>query len=266
MDARTEDRLEAVGRTGYAVSGVLHLLIGVIAVQVALGTGSGSADQDGALASIAAQPFGRVLLWVAVLALAALGLWQLVQAVGAVNRGRGDAGGGHRDAGAAAKSAGKGVVYLVLAGTAVTFATGSGGGGGSASTDVTASLLGSTAGTAVVGAVGLAIIAVGVYHVWSGATEHFLEGLRGLPPGRAGHGTRVLGRVGYIAKGIALAVLGGLFVLAAVNSDPSRAGGLDQALRTLGGQPFGQVLLIGVGAGFVAYGVYSIVRARYAST
>ena len=72
------------------------------------------------------------------------------------------------------------------------------------------------------------------------------------------------GRVGYVAKGVALVVLGALFVLAAVRSDPQEAGGLDQALRTIGEQPFGQVLLVAVGAGFVAFGIFCGVRARYA--
>jgi hypothetical protein len=74
------------------------------------------------------------------------------------------------------------------------------------------------------------------------------------------------GRLGYIAKGVALAVVGVLFVTAAVHADPDEAGGLDSALRTLGGQPFGVVLLTVVALGLVAYGVYSFARARWTRT
>ncbi|CAA9430818.1 MAG: hypothetical protein AVDCRST_MAG35-2591 [uncultured Quadrisphaera sp.] len=269
VDTAVEQRLQAVGRVGYLVSGALHVIIGALAVQVALGVGGGSgqrADQTGALASIAAQPFGAALLWFAVVALAGLGLWQLWQALEAARPGRrspaSGSGGSERDAGAAAKAAGKGVVYLVLAATAAGVARGGSGSGGQG--DVTASLLASTPGRLLVGAVGLAVVAVGAYHVHSGITQKFLRNLRGLPPGRAGRGARTAGRVGYVAKGAALAVLGGLFVLAAVRADPQQAGGLDQALRTIGEQPFGQVLLVAVGAGFVAFGIFCAVRARYA--
>lgn len=267
VDTRAEQRLETVGKVGYAVSGLLHVLIGVIAVQVAFGSGA-SADQGGALGSIAAQPFGRAALWLAVVALAGLGLWQLWQAVEAAREGAhspgSDPGQTGRDAGQAVKAAAKGVVYLAIAATAATYARGGSTSGNQQSADVTATLMQSALGTLVVGAIGLVILGVGGYHVYSGATERFLQNLRGLPPGRAGRGARLTGRVGYIAKGVALGVLGALFVLAAVQNDPSEAGGLDQALRTLGEQPFGQVLLVAVGVGFVAFGVFSFVRARYA--
>ena len=54
----------------------------------------------------------------------------------------------------------------------------------------------------------------------------------------------IAGRVGYVAKGVALAILGGLVIAAVVTADPEKAGGLDAALRTVGEQPFGQVLLV----------------------
>ncbi|MDY3127764.1 MAG: DUF1206 domain-containing protein [Corynebacterium sp.] len=57
---------------------------------------------------------------------------------------------------------------------------------------------------------------------------------------------------------------GVLLNLAGWNSNPEQAGGLDEALRTLGEQPFGQVLLGIVALGFALYGVYSFGRARYA--
>ena len=70
--------------------------------------------------------------------------------------------------------------------------------------------------------------------------------------------------VGYVAKGVAIAVVGVLFVVAAVTHDPEKAGGLDAALKSLAALPFGQVILWIVGAGLVVYGVYCFARARYA--
>ena len=55
---------------------------------------------------------------------------------------------------------------------------------------------------------------------------------------------RRLGTAGYCAKGVALAIIGGLFGYAAITYDPKKAGGLDAALSTVRDQPFGTVLLV----------------------
>ncbi|QCB93340.1 DUF1206 domain-containing protein [Cellulomonas shaoxiangyii] len=243
---------EAGARAGYAVSGVLHVLIGVLAVQLAVGDGSGSADQSGAFAQVASTPFGAVALWVAVVAFAALGAWQAAAALSGVVG----------EAADRAKAAGKAVVYLALAVTALTFARGGGSGGGQTS-DATATLLQAPAGRLLVGAVGVGVLAVGAYHVHKGVTKRFLDDLQRLPAGRPGRAARWSGVVGYVAKGVALGVLGVLFVLAAVHADPSEATGLDGALRTLREAPAGPFLLLLVALGLIAYGLYSFVRARF---
>ena len=72
-----------------------------------------------------------------------------------------------------------------------------------------------------------------------------------------------LGRVGYIAKGVALGIVGVLFMLAAWHADESEATGLDGAMRTLKEGPAGTLLLSLVALGFIAFGVYCVVRTRY---
>ncbi|WP_409156588.1 DUF1206 domain-containing protein [Lacisediminihabitans sp. H27-G8] len=46
--------------------------------------------------------------------------------------------------------------------------------------------------------------------------------------------------------------------------DPTRASGLDGALRALAGMPFGEFILVLVGIGFISDGLYSEFRARCA--
>lgn len=107
--------------------------------------------------------------------------------------------------------------------------------------------------------IGVAIVAVGGYHVYKGATKRFLKDLRVL-------GGPVLTPVGiadYIAKGVVLAGAGILVVVATFTADPAKASGLDGALKTLGAAPFGKVLLILAALGFAAYGLYSFARSRY---
>lgn len=273
MDESTRRRLVLVARSGYAVSGVLHVLIGVLAARIALGSGGGEASSAGALAVVAQNPLGQALLWAAALALVALGAWKLLQAVedardgaaGGLMSARGDPEDTARDGASAVKNAAKGAVYLAIAVTTVTYAAGGSSSEEQRSGDVTATVMGLPGGRWLIGAVGLAVLAVGAYHVVSGVTGRFLENVRGLPAPPGGRVARAMGHAGYVAKGVALGVVGVLFVVAAVRADPDEAGGMDKGLHTLGQQPFGQALLLAVGVGFVAYGLFSVVRARYAT-
>ncbi len=271
LDARTQHRLTLVARSGFVVSGLLHVIIGVLAARIGLGSRSGEASSAGALGSIAQNPFGQVMLWVAVLALAALGAWYLFTAyqdgrdgaAGGLSSAQGDPQDTARDAASAVKNAAKGIAYVAIAVTAFTYATGGSSSENQKTDDITAQVMGFPGGRWLIGAVGLAVVVVGAYHVFSGVTGKFLETVRNLPQPPAGRAMRVLGHVGYVAKGIALGVVGALFVTAAVQADPDDAGGLDQGLRTLGEQPFGAVILVVVGIGFVAFGAFCVVRARY---
>jgi len=239
------------------VNGLLHVLIGVIALQLATGGGSGeSADQTGALSQIAEQPFGRVVLWAGVAGFVGLALWQLTEA--AISRG------GDDDAKRRGISAGKAVVYLALAWTTLSFARGGSSSSGGTSADLTATLMESGPGRVLVGVIGVCVVAAGAYQVHKGATKKFLEDLRGTGGGTVGTAVERLGMVGYIARGSALALVGVLFVVAAVKQQPGEATGLDGALRTLREQPYGAVLLGVVAIGFVAFGLYSFARAKYA--
>ena len=248
--------LETAARVGYAVSGLLHLLIAWIALQLAWGFGSAgkNADQSGALESLAGNGAGKLALWVGVLGFLGLGLWQLADAA------FGHPGSDKEAWGGRLKAFSKAVVYLVLGWTTFNFARGQSSDSKSQTVDFTSSLMSKPGGQWLVGLVGLVVIGVAAYHVWKGATEGFLRDLEKDP------GTWAVraGVVGYIAKGVALAVVGVLFVLAAMHANPKEAKGLDGALRTLKDQPFGPGLLTAVALGIAAYGIYSFSRARHA--
>jgi hypothetical protein len=245
---------QAAARTGFAVNGLLHIVIGVIALQVAFG-GGGSADQSGALANIAQEPFGRVVLWVVAVGLWALGAFYLLD--GALVRGT-----DRDDWGRRAKAFGKGVAYVVIGFTAATFASGGSSDSSQQSTSLSAKLLATPGGVALLVVLGLAVLAIGVYLVVKGIRRTFLDDIR-RPPGGLGHATELVGAIGYVAKGVAIAVVGILFGAAAFTSDASKAKGLDGAVQALAELPFGKVILTAVALGLIAFGVYSFVRARY---
>ncbi|MDJ0334036.1 DUF1206 domain-containing protein [Salinibacterium sp. G-O1] len=255
-DTRSSDALHFLARAGFAVNGLVHIMIGLIAFGVATGTG-GQADQSGALSQIAANPGGTAILWVAAVALAALGFWLIL---GAFLLPSSDP---KKKVVHFLSEAGKGVAYLAVAGTAVTFALG---GSSSSERDVdtlSAQLIAAPGGILVLWAIALVVFGVGVYFVTKGVKRRFIDDID-LPSGKAGKPIVILGVVGYVAKGIALAFMGILLGIAAFRTDPSQAAGLDGSLKTLAELPLGQVILGIIGLGFMAYGVYCFVRARIA--
>ncbi|GAB3446326.1 DUF1206 domain-containing protein [Phycicoccus ginsengisoli] len=253
-EASDHPALEYTARAGYAVSGLLHLLIGWIALQVAFGHGGKSADQNGALASLAGNGLGKALLWFAVVAFLGLALWQVTDALIGHPGADKDAWGGRVKAGS------KAVLYLALAWSAFTFARGRSSTSKSQSVDFTSSLMGKPGGRVLVIVVGLVVLGVGAYHVYKGWSKKFLQDLEDHPGTWA---TRA-GRVGYMAKGVALAIVGFLFCAAGVHHNAKEATGLDGALKSLRGQPFGTVLLVVMALGFAAFGLYSFARAKHA--
>jgi putative Mn2+ efflux pump MntP len=238
---------ERVARGGFAASGVLHLLLAFIVARLALGTG-GNADQSGALATLAAQPGGAVMLWVAAVVLAALGVWYLVETFL------------EHDVKHRVKSAAVGIVYLALAVSAGKFAMGSGQSSGQQNAGLSAQMMQSLWGKAVLVVVALVVISVGGYHVHKGASKKFLKDLN------VAGGTAItwIGIIGYVAKGVVLAGAGILVLVATFTADPAKASGIDAAVKTLGGAPFGKILLLIAAFGLAAYGAYGFIRSRHA--
>lgn len=240
-----------LARCGYVVVGLLHLLIGVIALQIDSGQ-SGSADQSGAVAAVAGQPAGGILLWVCLAACAALALWQLDEAFLA-SRSHGP----HKVL-SVAGAVGKAVVFGALATVFGVFALGGRKSSGGTSSDLTSALLKAPGGAVLLVCVGAGLIVAGGYYAYRGVSRKFTKELK---PGS--HKIVLpLGVAGYAAKGLVLALVGILIIVATVNADPGKSTGLDGALRSLRGQPYGVYLLIAVAAGLICFGLYSAARAR----
>lgn len=263
QQARHSDLLKHGARVGLVAYGVVHLLIAWIALQIAW-QGGGDASSGGALRTVAEQPFGRTLLWITVAGLVALLVWQLGTAVwgyaseDGVKRVRKRAG-----------AAGRVVVYGALAVSAAKIASGSGGGSGGDSQQegLTADLLGAPAGRTLVAVLGVAIVALAARQVHRGVTESFTHDLQAsATSGDTGSTVVLLGRIGFVAKGVAVGVVGVLFGWAALAYDPEKAGGLDDALRTVRDQTFGPYLLSAVALGLGAFGLYCFAWARYPRT
>ncbi|HVL84260.1 MAG TPA: DUF1206 domain-containing protein, partial [Pseudonocardia sp.] len=241
---------------GLVSYGLVHVMIAVLALQVAFGD-SEKADKSGALGALAGSGAGRPLLWVITVGLVALVGWQLAEAVW-----------GHLRAPARQRALRIGInlaeagVFGALAWSAGKIAAkGASGGGGSGSAQ---GLFGLPGGRYLVGLLGLGVLGVAGYAAFRGVAAKFLRelDLRGAGLRRSFLVTR-LGRLGWTALGVAYGGIGVLLLVAAVRFDPDQPVGLDAALQTLGTQPFGRVLLCVLAAGLAVFGVYCLFDARY---
>ncbi|MBG6217879.1 hypothetical protein IWX75_002347 [Arthrobacter sp. CAN_A6] len=256
-DATDSKGFILAARAGYIAAGLLHILIGAIALRIANG-GSGSADQSGAIAQLAASPGGSILLWACFLGCCALALFMLSEAFLATK-----AVGGKDKLGRQLKFAGQAVVYGAIGATFGIYALGGSTSSSGSTRSVSASLMSNPAGSAFLIAIGVGAVVTGGYFIYSGATQRFRKDLKALPGGSAGKAVTVLGSVGYVAKGAALGVLGVLLVLATVRNNPEESTGIDGALKSLQEAPFGIWLLGSVAVGLICYGIFLVVRSRY---
>jgi len=257
-EARESDWVDRAARIGLVAYGLVHVVIGWLALQLALGDRSGSASSSGAIRELADQSFGLVLVWLVAIGMFLLMCWRILEA--AVGRREYD---GVKRIRKRLTSAGLAVIYGYISWSALSVATGSGSsGGGTDST--TAKLMDLTGGQLIVGAIGVAIAGFGVAHVVKAYTEKFRKKLdqKGLS-GTSGTVYVWLGKAGYVAKGIAFGIVGGLFCYAAATHEPNKSGGLDQALLEVLEQPFGPFLLAAIALGFAAFGLFCFAQARY---
>jgi uncharacterized membrane protein YidH (DUF202 family) len=245
-------------RVGIFAYGITHLLIAWLALQVAFGGGGEKADQSGAFQELAQQPFGRVLLWVLAVGFVATALWRLEQAIWGYSYESDRT----KKVRKKATSGVKVVVFAALAVLAAQTALGSGGGGGGQQ-QATAGLLGLPGGQFIVGAIGLVIVAVGGRKVYQGVKKQFLEDMSLPSDRRARQVAERTGQVGFMAKGVSIALIGVLVVVAAIRFRPDEASGLDAALKGLASQPYGPYLLAAVAVGLAAYGIFCFFDARY---
>ncbi len=256
--AHQSDWLDRAARVGLIAYGVVHVVIGWLALQLAFGDRSGSASSSGAVRELAQGSFGLVAVWSIGVGMALLMIWRGAESAF-----------GHRDEDGFTRtrhrlvSGGRAVVYGYLGWSAVAVATGSGSSsGGTDST--TAKLMDQPGGQLLVAAVGVAIGTIGATLVRRSWTDRFAKEMdsKGLS-GTSGTVYLWLGRVGCAAKGVAFGMVGGLFCYAAATHEAQKSGGLDQALSEVLDQPLGPALLTAIALGFAAYGLFCFAQARY---
>ena len=250
---------EWLARAGFVARGLIYGIIGILAIKLALGAGGTTTNQQGALKTIARQPFGNVLLILVALGLAGYSLWRLTHAL---------LGPGPEDSDSRFErvaAIGSGIVYAALCAIAVEILLGSGSSGGSGSThQTTAGALGWPAGTWLVAIAGAVLIGVGLFQGYRGLGKDFLEDSKTeqMSPG-VRNLVEWLGSFGHLARMVVFALVGCFLIKAAIDYNPHQAVGLDGALAKVAGASYGPLLLGIVAAGLIAFGIYSLSDARY---
>ncbi|MFF3249104.1 DUF1206 domain-containing protein [Streptomyces sp. NPDC002870] len=258
--ARTtqNETLTAAGRAGFVARGIVYVLIGLLSIRIAVGSGGGQADRQGALHEIATQPFGKVMLWALVVGFGAMALWRGARSV--LTRGP------QRKASSRILDGGRAVFYAFVCWSTASYAAGGGQGssGNAQSKDWTASVLKLSYGQVLVGAGGCLLIGIGAVLAVRAAMRNFLKQLdTGTMSHRTEQVVTVLGVVGGVARGVVFAAAGIFILVAAVRFDPDEAKGVDATLRSFTQTPVGPWLLVGVAIGLVLFGVFSFASARW---
>ncbi|MFB7275684.1 DUF1206 domain-containing protein [Streptomyces hydrogenans] len=260
--AAVGEGVRAAARAGFAARGVLYLLVGALAVQIGLTGTREQADRGGAVAHVAATPFGTVLIWALGVGLAGMAVWRLSEAALGGSGPEGD------KARKRALSAGRCVFYACSAFLVLSFAAGERGSGeGSTdrqSRDVTGRLLDLPGGRWWVGAVAVGILAAGAWIAGRAVLRKYRDDLAW---GRLGAYPRrfmdVTGVAGGVGRGLVFAALGVSGVRAALAFDPNRAKGMDDSIRSFAETPAGPGLLLAVAAGLVLFGLFSFGQAKW---
>jgi hypothetical protein len=248
-------------RAGYVARGVLYGYMGYAAIQIAQTGGSRPADQKASLIVVAGLPLGKFILVVGLVAILAYSVWGFFRAVyDPLHRGR--------DAQGIATRLGfawSGLSYLILAFFAFGLVTNSGAASpADGMQQLAAKLISAPAGIFLTEAAGLIGVAAGL--------GQFIEAYR-APFKKDEKRSRMsepekqvsdmLGRAGFVARGIVFALMGWFIFLAGRQHNPGRATGFTGIFTFLLAQPYGRPLLLLVALGIIALGLHSVVLARY---
>jgi len=253
--------VERGGRFGLATKGFSYILVAVIALRVAVGGGGQTESREGALKTLADEPFGWLLLVLVALGFASYAMWRFAVAI----FDRDSEGDDAKGIGKRLGDVGKGIVYAALAVVTISVVVGAGGGGSSGEEDkATAIVLDLPLGQWLVGAIGVAIVGAGLFNAYTALSGSFRKELREeRMSGAEQSWYTAFGVAGHLARAVVFALIGIFVVRAAWQYDPGEAIGLDGALNKVAGEAYGPFLLAAVALGLAAYGLFCLVQARY---
>lgn len=268
--AREHPGVVRFGRIGWLAKGVVYGLTGVLALLIGIRSSDGStpqgggdqeASQTGAIARIAENPAGVAVLWVMAIGLILYSAWRIASVLLPADN---DVEGWLTRGGYVVSA----VTYLLLAWTAITFASQPAKSGQSGQSEdsriesFTRDFMADGAGRVLVFVVGAVLVVIAGVFVWKAVSASFTSQLFPGSVGPISHEMLVvLGRIGWVGRAAMMALIGFFLARAAVNFDPEDAQGLDGSLRKAAASGLGAWLVVGVGVGLLVYGVFCALSA-----
>jgi len=257
MDKRAERVARGAARFGLAARGAFYLLLAGLVVQVAVDHGQGGrqANANGALSLVASNPVGEALVIATAVGFLAFGVVRVVGAVRdrSVERWR------------RATTALQGLFYVALAWVPLSFALGRHQTGSEQQQhSTTATVLRWPAGRELVVAGGVLVVIACAWQIRTAVTRSFDDGLNlRAQPAWVPRFVNAVGVVGIAARAAVFVPIGVFIIIAALQSDPRHADGLDAELAKAARHAWGPPVLAMVAAGLVVFATYSAVEARY---
>lgn len=259
--AQQTELVDKIVRIGYFARGLVYGLIGYLAVQTVINGSGKITDQKGALSTIASQPFGKFVLILIAIGLVGLFLWGIIRAFADPMHKGSDAKGLVTRAGYLISGLSYGALFLPT----ISLIQNSGRSipsTGQSAQNTAAGIMAKPFGATLIVLIGLVLIGVGLYRIYSGYQAKFNERFNSYKMNADERRWAVrLGRLGYIALGIVFLIIGGLAVYAGTTKNPSKIVGVDGALQFLAHQQYGILLLAIVAIGLIAFAIYSFMGA-----
>jgi hypothetical protein len=249
-----------LARAGFTARGIMYVLIGVLAIEIAFGGSGHKADQSGAARLVASTPFGAFLLWLLVVGFAGMALWRLSEAL------YGGPGADGRKTSNRLIAGFKAALYGFIAFGIAKYALGLGAPKSSnkQTVDLTSTAMREPGGRILVGIAGVVLLGVGAWLAWRAFEKKFVEEIKtGEMSPRTRRAVVAFGRVGGIARGIVFGAAGLFLLIAAVTAHAHKAKGIDATLRAFTKTPAGPWLLVLIALGLIIFGVYSLAEARW---
>jgi hypothetical protein len=255
-----------VARAGLVAKGVSYGLVAVLAIGFALGQGGKATSRSGALATIADESWGKIVLILLALGFAAYAIWRFIQAIFEhEDEHENEAKSTSKKWGKRAGYVGRGLIYAGLTYTTIKLLTDAGGqqSQNQSAKQTTSTVFDWPGGRWLVTIGGLAVLGVGIWNVYRALGRKYEEKWRsGMSRTERTWGSRA-GLIGHLARGVVFGLVGIFLLKAALEYDPDEAIGLDGALQKLANAPHGPWVLALTALGLFAYGLYCLVDARY---
>ncbi len=255
--------IKKLAQFGFYTKGFLFIVIGILAIMVAIGGKGGQiSDASGALSRIAQATYGKVFLIIFIAGAFGHGAWNVLRGVADVD----NAGNDLQGIGKRIIAVSVGLFYFFLAWTAwsIVFTANVAVENGTMQKTFTAILLALPFGAILVAAIGLAVIGAGINECYRGLTGKVQEHFRQYKlEGNSRNIISVLGFLSFLARALIFGLIGWFFIATAIEANPNEAIGIDGAVRTLAASYYGKILLFLTSAGLICFGVLSLYEAKY---